>query len=91
MVDEPLPTPVVARRQIKIDPILLTLGRWFDRAVERDTPRHADVDDRAEEEEHDELGNPSLHGNILRHIFPSPAAFGTTGGNVTAQVIMLLG
>ena len=29
----------------------------------------------------------ALHGNILRHIFPSPAAFGTTGGNVTAQVV----
>ncbi len=66
MVDEPLPTPVVARRQIKIDSILRTLGRWFDRAVERDTPRHSDVDDRAQEEEEDELEYPALHDNILR-------------------------
>ena len=55
------------------------------------TPRHGDVEDRAEEEEHGELGKAALHGNILRPSFPSPAAFGTTGGNVTAQVIMLLG
>ena len=39
-------------------------------------PRHGDVDDRAEEEESSELGLPALHGNILRHILPSPAAFG---------------
>ena len=66
MVDEPLPTPVDARRQIKIDPILLTLGQWFARAVERDGPRHSNIHDRAEQQEDDELGKTVLHGNILR-------------------------
>ena len=54
---------------------------------QRAPPRHSDVDDRAEEEEHDELEQVALHNNILRHIFSSPAAFGTTGGEVTTQVV----
>ena len=41
-------------------------------------PRHAHVDDRAEEEEDDELEQAALHGNILRPTFTSPAAFGAT-------------
>ncbi len=36
-----------------------------------------DVDDRAEEEEDDELEQAASHGNILRLGFPSPAAFGS--------------
>ena len=40
------------------------------------TPRHGDVDDRTEEEEHNELEQAALHGIMLRLLFPSPAAFG---------------
>ena len=72
MVDEPLPTAVVARRQIKIDWILLPLGRWFARAVVRDGPRHSDVDDRAEEKEYDELGKTAFHDIILRRSLSPP-------------------
>ena len=45
----------------------------------RTPPCNGNVQDCAEEEEHDELGEAALHGNILRHIFPSPAAFGAAG------------
>ena len=31
-------------------------------------PRHGDIDNRAEEEEDDELGKAALHGDILRQI-----------------------
>lgn len=46
-----------------------------------------DVDNRADEEEHGQLEYPALHGIILRVSFPLPAAFGTTGGEVTTQVV----
>ena len=29
-------------------------------------PRHGDIDDRAEEEEHNKLGKSAFHGTILR-------------------------
>ncbi len=48
--------------------------RWPGINPHRTPPRHSDVDDRAEDEEHDELGKAAFHGIILRHIFPSPAA-----------------
>ena len=54
---------------------------------QRKPPCHGDVDDRAEDEEDNELEQAAPHDNILRHIFPSPAAFGTTGGEVAAQVV----
>ncbi len=55
-----------------------------------DCPRHRHVDDRAEEEEEDELEQAALHGIILRLGFSSPAAFGATGGEVTAKVVAAL-
>ena len=39
----------------------------------RTPPRHGDVHDRTEEEEHDELGKAALHSIILRPRRPSPA------------------
>ncbi len=50
-------------------------------------PRHGHVDDRAEEEEHNELGQAALHGIILRRWLSSPSAFGTAGRGVAAQVV----
>lgn len=50
-------------------------------------PRHSDVDDRAEEEENNELEQAAFHDSILRRWLSAPAAFGTTDGEVTAQVV----
>ena len=36
-------------------------------AKHRTPPRHGDIHDRAEEEEHDELEQAASHGDILRH------------------------
>ena len=53
-------------------------------------PRHGDVDDRAEEKEHNDLGKTASHGIILRHIFPSPAAFGAAVIPIATQIIPAL-
>ena len=55
--------------------------------VKPNTPRHADVDDRAEEKEHDELESPAFHDIILRHVFPSPAALGAALFKLAKQVV----
>ena len=39
-------------------------------------PRHGDIDNRAEEEEDDELGEAALHDIILRLDLPSPYQHG---------------
>ena len=63
------------RKVVTADYVCRRRIEW--RAYEpRQCPRHGDVDDRAEEEEDDELGKTALHGIILRRIVPSPAAFG---------------
>ncbi len=49
-------------------------------------PRHSHVDDRAEKEEHNELGDPALHESILYLTIRSAAAFGATDRVVVAQV-----
>ena len=41
---------------------------------------------RAKEEEDNDLGNPVLHDTILRHIFPSPAAFRAAVSEVAEEV-----
>ena len=57
----------------------------------RDSNPRPALYDRAEEQDYDELGKAAFHGNILRHIFPSPAAFGTTdpgsAPGMSAQVV----
>ena len=53
------------------------VNSWSNWSAEQYTPpRHGNINYRAEEKENDELGKAASHGNILRHIFPSPAAFG---------------
>ena len=67
------------------------VNSWSNWSAEQYTaPRYGNVDDRAEEEEHDEFGKAALHDIILHPIVPSPAALGTTGGEVTAQVVAAL-
>ncbi len=46
----------------------MIIARHLDEHPSKTPPRHGDVDDRAEEEEEDELEYPALHGNILRQI-----------------------
>jgi len=50
-------------------------------------PRDGDVEHCAKDEEEDELEQAALHGNILRHIFPSPAAFGATATVLLAKKV----
>ena len=58
-------------RHMRIPPPGIVFSRSMKRNVlvgssPRTPPRHRDVDDRAEEEEHDQLGKTALHRVILR-------------------------
>ena len=60
------------------------VNSWSNWSAEQYTaPRYGNVEDRAEDEEEHELEQAAFHGIILRHILPSPAAFGATSGEVT--------